>query len=299
MTTKRLIAPAFLLASIFAFTGALSLAGSAQSVLAHSSEFAGKTFVVTGATSGIGRDVAVELGRRHANVVLAAQRTDLLRAVARDVRIKGGTPLVVTADAKSPADMSRVRRAAVRRFGKIDAWINAAGVAVIPHFWDAPPDDYSRLIDVNISSVTYGSREALRQFRTQNYGTLVNVGSVDTTVPLVYEGSYTKVKAEVLGLGRALNRELRQEGVSRTIKVATVMPELQNPPRRDHVTYHARGSRSRIDTTDVSPKTVNAVVRATAHPREEIPSPCKGSASFILDNFAPDFVQIIANEIEE
>jgi short-subunit dehydrogenase len=289
---------ALLVVLIFGAIEGAGFAGTAESAAGRESRFAGNTFVVVGATSGLGYGVALELGRRHANVVLAAERTDSLRDVAREVRARGGTALVVTADPARAADMSRVRHEAVRRFGQIDAWINAAGVGVITRWGDAPPDDYSRLIDVDIDAVRFGSREAIQQFRSQRHGTLVNVGSVDSNVPLTYQAAYSATKTKVLGFGRALNRELRRDGLGRTVKVATVIPKVEDPPRRDHNTRYVRG-KSKPEILDMSPKTVDVIVEAAAHPREEVPVPWGTSASYVARQLAPDFVQIISDEMRE
>lgn len=95
---------------------------------------AGRTYVVTGAFSGFGRGMALELGSRGANVVLAARRTEPLEEVATQVRAAGGTPLVVTTDVSRLEDMLRLRDAAVTRFGRIDVWINNAGIGGIGRF---------------------------------------------------------------------------------------------------------------------------------------------------------------------
>src|SRR5687768_16425474 len=88
---------------------------------------AGKTFVITGASSGFGRGVAIQLGQYHANVVLAARRTELLEEVAAAIRKAGGAALVVTTDVSKPEDIQRLADAAVKQFGHIDVWINNAG----------------------------------------------------------------------------------------------------------------------------------------------------------------------------
>jgi NADP-dependent 3-hydroxy acid dehydrogenase YdfG len=108
--------------------------------------------------------------------VLAARRTELLHEVAREVRAAGGTPLVVTVDVAKPADINRLAKFAMARFGRVDVWMNIAGVGVIGRFWEAPVADYSRLIDINFKGVVYGSHAAVRIFRAQGEGILVSRG---------------------------------------------------------------------------------------------------------------------------
>jgi hypothetical protein len=91
----------------------------------------GKTYVITGASSGFGRGVALKFGAQGANVVLAARRTAVLNGVAAQVRAAGGTPLVVTTDVAKAGEVARLAHTAIARFGRINCWVNDAGVAVI------------------------------------------------------------------------------------------------------------------------------------------------------------------------
>ena len=184
---------------------------------------AGHTFVVTGASSGLGRGVVLRLASHGANVVLAARRTGVLDALAGEVRAAGGQPLVVTTDVSDPAQVERLAAAAVERFGRIDAWINDAAVAAIGRFDAIPAEDHARVVDVNLKGYVYGSHAALRQFHRQGYGTLVNVASVEGHVPLAYHASYAATKAAIIALDAALNQELRLAG-ARAIKIVTVEP---------------------------------------------------------------------------
>lgn len=119
---------------------------------------AGKTYVVTGASSGFGRGVASRLGGLGANVVLAARRTELLEEVAREVRNAGGKALVVTTDVASPDDVERLMSATLARFGRVDVWINNAGVGATGRFEDGG------------GSFTRGERESERRDLRQPHG---------------------------------------------------------------------------------------------------------------------------------
>jgi len=87
-------------------------------------------------------------------------------------------------------------------------WINNAGVGAIGPFWEIPLEEHSRLIDVNLKGVIYGSYEAIRLFRTQRYSTLINTGSIESEVPLAYHASYAASKAAVRSPGETLYQEL-------------------------------------------------------------------------------------------
>ena len=102
-------------------------------------------------------------------------------------------------------------------------WINHAGVGVFGQFDEALLADYKRLIDINFNGTMYGSYYAMRQFRQQRYGSLINISSVMGKVPLPYYASYTASKHAIVGLDAAINQEL-QVNHERNIHVTMIMP---------------------------------------------------------------------------
>lgn len=228
----------------------------------------GVTCVVTGASSGIGRGVALRLGAMGANVVVAARRTPLLEQLADEIRGTGGRALAVTCDVGHADDVQRLRDAAVERFGRIDIWLNNAGLGAIGRFWDIPLVDHARLMQINLGGVIHGSHVALRQFRAQGRGTLVNVGSIESEVPAAYHASYAASKAAVLSLGRALAQELRLAG-QRDVHVATVMPWATDTPFDRHAANYS-GHSVQLPLPDAAAKAVERVVDACLDPQRRL-----------------------------
>jgi short-subunit dehydrogenase len=261
----------------------------------ESAAVAGKTYVVTGASSGFGRGVALKLGALRANVVLAARRTAVLEEVAAQVRAAGGNALVVTTDVANPADVERLGAEAVTRFGRIDVWINNAGVGAIGPFDQIPLADHARIIDVNLKGVIYGSHVALRQFRRQGAGTLVNIGSVESEVPLAYHASYASTKAAVLSLGRALREELRLGG-QQHIAVTTVLPWAADTPFFNNAANYT-GRAPRMALMDDPAKVVDVIVRASVYPREEVPAGWKARSAYWSHRVAPDVTERISANV--
>lgn len=258
-------------------------------------QVAGKTYVITGASSGLGRGVAVRVAGAGGNVVLAARRTEVLKEVAAEAEKAGGKALVVTTDVANPADVEALAKNAVARFGRIDVWINNAGVGAIGRFEDIPTEDHARVVDVNLKGVIYGSHAALRQFKKQGYGTLVNIGSVESEVPLAYHASYAATKGAVLNLGRALNEELRLNG-ERQIRVSTVMPWATDTPFFEHTANYSGGT-PRIIALDDPWKVVDAIVWASLNPKEELTVGWKGKGARASHYLFPDLTERLSADI--
>jgi short-subunit dehydrogenase len=252
----------------------------------------GKTFVITGASSGFGRGVAVLLGKYQCNVVLAARRKEVLEEVAGEVRAAGGKALVVTTDVSIPEQVQHLADAAVKEFGDVDVWINNAGIATIGPFSEVPLEEHARVIDVNLKGVFYGSYAAMRLFRAQNYGTLINTGSVESEVPMAYQASYAASKAGVQSLGNVLHQELRLEG-KKHIRVVTIMPWAADTPFWQHAGNHTGGTPGMI-AMDAPEKIVNAIVYASLHRRRELPVGGKARLSYKFHHVMPHMTERIA-----
>jgi short-subunit dehydrogenase len=250
---------------------------------------AGKTFVITGASSGFGRGVAVQLGAYHANVVLAARRTELLEEVAAEVRAAGGKALVVSTDVSVAENIQHLADTAIKVFGHVDVWVNDAGIGAIGRFWEIPIEEHARVIAVNLNGVIYGSYVAVRLFRSQGFGTLINVGSIDSEVPLAYQGSYAASKAGVRSLGETLNEELRLDN-NKKIRVVTIMPWAADTPWWRHAANHSGGT-PRMAAMDDPQKIVNAIVFTTLHRRRELPVGWKAKASYHFHHLFPHFTE--------
>jgi short-subunit dehydrogenase len=259
---------------------------------------AGKTYVLLGASSGLGRGVALKLATAGVNLVLGARRTEVLNEVARAATEAGSEVAVVTTDISQPRDVQYLAEEATRQFGTVDVWINFVGVGAIGAFWDIPIEDHARLIDVNLKGVIFGSHAALRLFRSQGYGTLINLGSIDSELPLAYQGSYSASKAGVLSLGRVLNEELRLADLSDTIKVSTVMPWAVDTPWWGHAANYSGGT-PRMGMMDDPDPVVDAIIRTSIDPREEKSIGWKAKASDISHHLMPDATEIFSANLAQ
>ncbi len=250
----------------------------------------GKTVVVTGATTGVGRGVAWEVAMAGANVVAAARRQQELDEMVVRVAAAGGTAIAVPVDVSDVAAVDRLAAAAVARFGRIDVWINNVGIGAIGPFWEVPVADHARVIDLNVTGMMHGAHVALRQFRAQpEGGVLINLGSVESSVPLAYQASYAASKAAVTGFGRTLRQELRLSGDDRRIRVSTILPWALDTPfwnRAGNRTGHSL----RMAAMSSPRPVVDAIVRSCTHPHPWRPVGLKARVALVAARLAPSVV---------
>lgn len=238
--------------------------------MSNREDLAGRTVVVTGASSGFGRGTALALGGLGAHVVVAARRAEVLDEVVAQITDAGGTALAVPTDVGDPDAVERLAQAAEERFGHIDVWVNNAAVGVMGLFWEIPLADHARLVDVDLKGMMSGAHVALRRFVDRGEGILVNVGSVAGEVPLAYQASYAAVKAGITSLGRSLDEELRLAGLHERVRVGTILPWAADTPWWDHVGNYT-GHAPRLAAMDDPDIVVDAIVDACVDPEQERP----------------------------
>ncbi|WP_411699288.1 SDR family NAD(P)-dependent oxidoreductase [Conyzicola sp.] len=258
----------------------------------------GKTIVVAGASSGFGRGAAQKLAELGANVVVAARRSDALDEFVAQIAARGGTAVAVPTDVSDAADVARLAATAIERFGRIDVWVNNVGIGALGLFWDIPVEDHARVVDVNLTGLIYGAHAALTHFLSVGDGVLVNVGSVDSEVPLAYQASYAASKAAVLSLSRTLNEELRLVGKHDTIKVGTIMPWAVDTPWWSHAANYT-GHAPRMAAMDDPSIVVDAIVAACTNPKEEQPVGPKARASDVSHHLFPDLTERLSAKVAD
>lgn len=187
--------------------------------------------VVTGASSGIGRATALMAASRGATVVLAARGQDALDTLAAEIAAGGGHAVVIACDVSDPASIARLATEAVARCGRIDTWVNNAGVAIAARLVDLPLADARRLFDVNFWGVVNGSLAALPHLERQG-GALINLGSFTSDVAAPYMGMYSASKAAIKGYTDALRIELMMD--KRPISLTLIKPAPIATPVLQH-----------------------------------------------------------------
>jgi short-subunit dehydrogenase len=174
---------------------------------------AGKTAVVTGASSGIGAAVARDLARRGAIVVAVARRADRLAEVVADCRRYTSDSMVLAADVSRREDCEEVVRATEDRLGRVDILVNNAGISIHRHAVATTPDDVEQLMAVNFFGPVRLTMAALPGMLERKSGAIVNVTSVAGYVPNAGESAYGASKAALSRWSHGLAVDLADTGV--------------------------------------------------------------------------------------
>lgn len=228
-----------------------------------------RVVVITGASSGFGRGTALKFAEAGANVVLAARRKSLLNELAEECEEHGVEALVVEADVSDSGDIERLASRAVSKFGHIDVWVNNAGVGTFGRFDEAPLKDHEQVIRTNLLGTMYGSYAALRQFRKQGSGRLINVASFVARVAAPYLPSYSASKFGIRGLDMALRQELEQNG-EQDIYVCTVMPTSMDTPFFEHAGNYTGKPVKPIPPVYDPQEVVDTIFDLALNPRAEV-----------------------------
>lgn len=194
-----------------------------------------KVGMVTGASSGIGRAIALALAAEGAKVVLAARREESLRQVAGEIEKGGREALAVPTDVTQAADVARLVEAALQRFGRIDVVVANAGVYYRGLIETLTPEVFEHSLEVNFMGAVRPVLAALPHLRAQESGHIVLICSMDGKKGLRTDGPYVAAKYAMAGFGDVLRQELRGTGVAVSVlfpgRVDTPMIEGLEVPR--------------------------------------------------------------------
>jgi NAD(P)-dependent dehydrogenase (short-subunit alcohol dehydrogenase family) len=217
--------------------------------------------VVTGASSGIGRETALRYASRGARLALASRSVETLQTVADECRATGAAEVIVQATDISDAEqVQRLFDTAVDRFGRIDVAAQCAAITAFGRFEDLPPDVFDGIVRTNVLGAANVARSALLHFQAEGTGHLVLVGSLLGFTAVPYQSAYVVSKFALTGMIRVLRQENREFP---GIRVHGVYPgPVDTPVYATAGNYFGRSPR--VPPTAVSPGTiVSAIVRAT------------------------------------
>jgi len=225
----------------------------------------GAVVVITGASSGIGRAAAQAFARQGARLVLAARDAEALQDAVEECRQLGAEALSVPTDVTHNESMEALANAAAEfGRGRIDVWVNNAGVGAVGTFDETPLDAHEQVVQTDLLGYLRGAHVVLPYFKQQNAGVLINTLSVGSWVPQPYAVAYSAAKFGLRGFSHALRAEL---GSWPGIHVCDVYPSVVDSPGfRDGGNYAGRSLQPPSPLSD--PREVAAAMVSLAlHPR--------------------------------
>jgi NAD(P)-dependent dehydrogenase (short-subunit alcohol dehydrogenase family) len=169
--------------------------------------------LVTGGGGGIGREIAIVLGRAGARVAVLDIDVDCAETVASEVRQAGGEPMALRASVTDPAELGEAFTAVDAAWGGLDLLVNNAGVSANRPTLALPHDEWRRAIDINLNGVFYAAQEAGRRMVAQGGGSIVNIASIYGEVAAPQRAAYCASKAAVAMLTKVLAIEWAAHGV--------------------------------------------------------------------------------------
>jgi NADP-dependent 3-hydroxy acid dehydrogenase YdfG len=251
-----------------------------------------QVIVITGASSGIGLATAQTAAQAGAKLVLAARSEARLAEIADMINGEGGEAIHVVADVGREGDVRRIADAAIDRFGRIDTWVNDAGVAIYGRLDEVDDADSRRLFDTNFWGVVYGSLVALPHLR-RNGGVLINLGSEvsDAVIPL--QGMYSASKHAVKGFTDALRIEVAELDEA-PVAITLIQPTAVNTPYPQHARNYM-DKEPKLPTPLIDPQRVaNAILKAATEPARDIKVGMMSKVNTTMAKVAPALGEKIA-----
>lgn len=223
--------------------------------------------VITGASSGIGRATALKFARKGWDVVLAARFGAGLEEVAHACENFGVKALAVPTDVALEEDVKNLAILTIEAYGGFDVWVNNAAVALYGHFEEIPMADIRQLMEINLFGHIYGARAAVRQFRIQGYGTLINVSSMAALVGQPFSIPYTISKYGIRGMSISLAQELADE---EDIHICCVLPAVIDTPIFQHASNYMGKALKAPDPVIPAERVAKAIYNLTKNPKEQV-----------------------------
>lgn len=226
----------------------------------------GKVVAITGASSGMGKAIAIELAKNGAKVILGARRTEQLLQLVEDIKSTGGEATCITTDVKNKADLDRLVHKAVDQYGKLDVMVNNAGISQLSRIDDLDLEGWEEMIDINLKGVLYGMAAAIPVFKMQEAGHIVNIistaGLKITPMMGVYAGTKNAIRTIAEAFRQESDGKIRITGISPGFVKTDFAGSIKNEEMRTAI-------QKEMDQMALDPLAIaNAVMYAVSQPND-------------------------------
>jgi NAD(P)-dependent dehydrogenase (short-subunit alcohol dehydrogenase family) len=246
---------------------------------------------IVGASSGIGRETALQFARQGAKVVASSRSIDGLTTLVGEIQDQGGTAIAVPADTSEFEQVKAVADKAAEEYGRLDTWVHAAATGVLAPFDQITPEEFRRVIDVNLTGQAFGAMAALPHLKREGRGALIHISSVEARRSIPYQSPYSASKHGVEGFLDALRLELMHEGYN--ISVTNIMPSVINTPY-----YNKVRTKLGVKPTGIPPYyqpdlVAKAILHAAEHPTRDLIVGDVGRVVDFLQRLSPQLLDAI------
>lgn len=250
--------------------------------------------VVFGASSGIGRLAALEFAKKGAKVVVAARSEDGLKSLVAEIEADGGEAFYLVADAADFEQVKSVAKQTVEKFGRLDTWIHSAAAFIFGTFEQTAPEEFERLLKVNLLGQIYGAKAALQYLR-KNGGALIHLSSVEAHRTVPFQSAYGASKHGISGFVQALRVELEHDRIP--VSVTEILPAAINTP-----IYDKGRNKMPFKPRPVPPIyhpqiVVDAILYASENPVAQLTAGGAGVGVVLAERFSPRFAEWMASKV--
>ncbi len=254
----------------------------------------GQVVVVFGASSGIGRLAALEFAKKGASVCVAARGCEGLKTLVEEIEAGGGKAFYAVADAADFEQVRAVAKKTVERFGRLDTWVHAAATFIFARFEETAPEEFERLIKVNLLGQIYGAKAALPYLR-ETGGALIHLSSVEARRTVPFQSAYGASKHGVSGFVQALRVELEHDQIP--VSVTQILIAAVNTPIYDKARNKMPFKPRPVPPIYHPQIVVNEILFAAENPAGDIIAGGAGAGVVFTERFSPRLAEWITGKI--
>jgi NAD(P)-dependent dehydrogenase (short-subunit alcohol dehydrogenase family) len=250
---------------------------------------------VVGASSGIGRETALQFAKRNAKVVVSARTESGLASLVAEIKALGGDAIAIPADVAEFEQVKNIADKTIEHYGRLDTWVHAAGTAIMAPFEQVTPEEFKRVIDVNLMGAVYGAMVAMPHLRQTGRGAFIAVSSVEARRSMPLQSSYSASKHGMEGFLDSLRSELKHEGFP--ISITNIMPAVINTPF-----YNKARTKLGVMPTGIPPYyqpslVGEAILHAAENPTRDMIVGDVGRVIDLLQKIVPDLTDTLVGAI--
>lgn len=246
---------------------------------------------IVGASSGIGRETAIRFAQKGAKVVVSARSKPGLESLITEIKNFGGEAIAVIADVADFQQVKAIADRAVEQYGRLDTWVHLSATGIIAQFDEITPEEFKRVIDVNLTGQAYGAMAALPHLKREGRGALIHVSSMEGRRSLPLQSPYSASKHGIEGFLDSLRLELIHQGIP--ISVTNVLPSTINTPY-----YNKIRTKIGVKPTGVPPYyqpglVADAILYVAEHPTRDFIVGDSGKILDFLHRISPQLTDTI------